>query len=153
MWKWFESLYLPAHVIDQVHEHLWNYSQVNATEHIRWQVNIGSSNGFVLSGTRPLPEPMLTCDRSSPRSMLSYGVTRTQSVNYCVPIVQCQGMIWHANTYLFMFQICTLRVESCSMSCATGTWFNPSHHEFIFRKHKDIFAFCIISQHWDGTGD
>ena len=26
----------------------------------RWQVNIGSGNGLVPSGTKPLPEPMLT---------------------------------------------------------------------------------------------
>ena len=39
------------------YEHfLWNYSQVNATEHM----NIGSGNDLVLSGTKPLPEPMLT---------------------------------------------------------------------------------------------
>ena len=35
-------------------------SHVNATEHLFWQVNIGSGNGLVLSSNKPLPEPMLT---------------------------------------------------------------------------------------------
>ena len=34
-------------------------SQVNAKEHIWRQVNIGSANGLVPSGNKPLPEPML----------------------------------------------------------------------------------------------
>ena len=39
---------------------LWNCSQVNGTELRQWEVNIGSGNGLVPSGTKPLPEPMLT---------------------------------------------------------------------------------------------
>ena len=31
-----------------------------ATGHIWWLVNIGSGNGLVVSGNKPLPEPMLT---------------------------------------------------------------------------------------------
>ena len=37
-----------------------NYSQENATEQLWWRVNIGSGNGLVPSGNKPLPEPMLT---------------------------------------------------------------------------------------------
>ena len=39
---------------------LQNCPQVNATRPHRWLVNIGSDNGLVLSGNKPLPEPMLT---------------------------------------------------------------------------------------------
>ena len=42
---------------------LWNCYQVNATTGTtsHWSlVNIGSGNGLVLSGNKPLPEPMLT---------------------------------------------------------------------------------------------
>ena len=38
-----------------------HFSQANATNPHKWQVNIGSDNGLVPSGNKPLPEPMLTC--------------------------------------------------------------------------------------------
>ena len=31
-----------AHVTDEFHEHLWNYSQVNTTEYLWWEVNNGA---------------------------------------------------------------------------------------------------------------
>ena len=34
--------------------------QGNATEPHKWEVNIGSGDGLVPPGTKPLPEPMLT---------------------------------------------------------------------------------------------
>ena len=50
---------------------LWNCSQENGTEPILMRIfNIGSGNGFVPDGTKPLPESMLT------RPLSSYGVTR-----------------------------------------------------------------------------
>ena len=39
---------------------LWNCPQVNATRLHWWLVSIGSCNGLVLSGNKPLPEPVLT---------------------------------------------------------------------------------------------
>ena len=39
---------------------LWNYPNMNVTGLHWWSVNIGSGNGLVPSGTKPLPEPMLT---------------------------------------------------------------------------------------------
>ena len=33
---------------------------MNVTKLNSWSVNIGSGNGLVLSGSKPLPEPMLT---------------------------------------------------------------------------------------------
>ena len=39
---------------------LWNCYQVNATTPHWSLVNIGSGNGLVPSGNKPLPEPMLT---------------------------------------------------------------------------------------------
>ena len=52
---------ISKHVTILVHVHyLWNCSQVDATEHLWWQVNIASGNGLVPSGSKPLPEPMLT---------------------------------------------------------------------------------------------
>ena len=38
---------------------VWNCPQVNATGLHWWYVNIGSGNGLVPSGNKPLPEPML----------------------------------------------------------------------------------------------
>ena len=34
--------------------------KVNATEHLWWEFNIGSGNGLVPSGNKPLPDPILT---------------------------------------------------------------------------------------------
>ena len=39
---------------------LQNYSQGNATKPHYWDVNIGSGNGLVLSGSKPLSELILT---------------------------------------------------------------------------------------------
>ena len=39
---------------------LWNYPLINVTGLYWWWVNIGSGNGLVPSGNKPLPEPMLT---------------------------------------------------------------------------------------------
>ena len=33
---------------------------MNATRPYQWQVNIGSGNGLVPSGNKPLPEPMFS---------------------------------------------------------------------------------------------
>ena len=37
---------------------LWNCPSMNVTGLHRWSVNIGSGNGLVQSGNKPLPEPM-----------------------------------------------------------------------------------------------
>ena len=38
----------------------WNCHQMNVTGPYWWSVNTGLANGLVLSGSKPLPEPMLT---------------------------------------------------------------------------------------------
>ena len=38
----------------------WNSPNVDVTGLHSWSVNIGSGNGLVPSGNKPLPEPMLT---------------------------------------------------------------------------------------------
>ena len=51
----------PTHIKDKYLKHfLWNYPQVNATRLHWWSVNIGSGNGLVPSGTKPLAERILT---------------------------------------------------------------------------------------------
>ena len=57
---------------------LWNCPQVNARRPLPWLVNIGSGNGLVPSGNKPLPEPILT------RSMSPYSIARPQWVNSTV---------------------------------------------------------------------
>ena len=47
----------------------WNCPHMNATRPHWWLVNIGSGNGLVPIGTKPLPEPMLT---------KFYGITQLQ---------------------------------------------------------------------------
>ena len=47
---------------------------MNDTEPCWWEVNIGSGNGLVPLGNKPLPEPMLT------QFLVAYGVARPQWV-------------------------------------------------------------------------
>ena len=50
-----------VHFIDWWLGHLsWNSFQVDVFGPHWWEVNIGSGNGLVPSGSKPLPEPMLT---------------------------------------------------------------------------------------------
>ena len=70
------SRVIPKHVTDKCHEYfLWNCSQVNATEHFWWWFNIGSGDGLVPSGKKPLPEPMLI------QIYVAVSVTKPQWVN------------------------------------------------------------------------
>ena len=53
--------YFQTHIKDRYLElFLWNCPQTNDTTPHLWLVNIGSGNGLVPSGNKPLPEPMLT---------------------------------------------------------------------------------------------
>ena len=54
---------------------LWNCPNMNVSGLHWWSVNIGSGNGLVPSGNKPLPEVMLT------QILSPYGVTRPQWVN------------------------------------------------------------------------
>ena len=51
---------------------LWNCPDMNVTGPHWWSVNIGAANSLVSSGSKPLPEPMLTLIVSP------YGVTRPE---------------------------------------------------------------------------
>ena len=79
--------------MDEIHEHfLWNCSLVNATEHLGWEVNIGSGNRLVPSGNKPLPEPMLT----HMISMLPCGIMRSQWVSVTdVFLLQLRVVSWN----------------------------------------------------------
>ena len=58
-WSLGNVVVISKHMVLIMH-FLWICSQMNAREHFWWQVNIGSGNGLVPSGNKPLPEPMLT---------------------------------------------------------------------------------------------
>ena len=52
--------YFQSRLADWYHEYfLWNFPQMNATIQLWLLVNIGSGNGLVLSGDKPLHKPML----------------------------------------------------------------------------------------------
>ena len=62
-WNWLQSQIskFQTHFNNKYHKcFLWNCFQVNATTPHWSSVNIGSGNGLVPSGNKPLPEPMLT---------------------------------------------------------------------------------------------
>ena len=61
VWRQFQISKFQTHFIDEYFKYfLWNCYQVNATTAPWSLVNIGSGNGLVPSGNKPLPEPMLT---------------------------------------------------------------------------------------------
>ena len=59
-----------------------------------WYVNIGSGNGLVPDGTKPLPEPILDyyLNQCWPRSMLPYGVFGPQWVKITMRALLCLYM-------------------------------------------------------------
>ena len=63
---WVMQLYchisdFQTHIKDRYLENfMWNIPQVNAPGPDWWLFNIGSGNGLVHDGTKPLPQPMLT---------------------------------------------------------------------------------------------
>ena len=60
MWQQSYSVFSNSFYIIVAWALMWTCSQVNITEPHKWKVNIGSGIGFVPSGNKPLPEPMLT---------------------------------------------------------------------------------------------
>ena len=64
---------------------LWNYPQMNVNGPVWWYVSIGSGNGLVPDGTKPLPEPMLT-----QISVAQYDDPRPQWVNLLKPGIALQ---------------------------------------------------------------
>ena len=60
---------------------LWNCPNIHVTGLHWWSVNVGSGNGLVPSGNKPLPEPMLT---QISRHMVSLGHNElTWSLLWC----------------------------------------------------------------------
>ena len=63
-----------THMKDKILGHFqWNCPQVKASRSHWWLVSIGSGNGLVPSGNKPLSEP-----KWSPSSRIPYGITRSQ---------------------------------------------------------------------------
>ena len=61
MQQWFWICKFQTYLADWYHEYsLWNCFQVISKKSHYWQLNIGSANGLVPSGNKPLLEPMLT---------------------------------------------------------------------------------------------
>ena len=82
---------------------LWNYSCVNVTRPHWWLVNIGWGNGLVVSGNKPLTDPMVT------QILVTIYVTKQQWDNLpqdkpsccCVTVHQkCSSTLMKWNTLL-----------------------------------------------------
>ena len=59
-WNFRHVIFERVLVIDLLKHLLWNCPNMIVTGLHLWSVNIGSGNGLVPSGNKPLPEPMLT---------------------------------------------------------------------------------------------
>ena len=75
---------------------MWNSSHVNATEDIWWQVNIGSGNGLLPSGSKSLSGPISHC---WPRSMSPHGANMPQCVNKTISQMMGHWLLFHGSKY------------------------------------------------------
>ena len=61
MWQWFQMWKFQTQLADwYLHNSRTHYLGMNARRPPWWEVNTGSGNGLVLSGRKPLLEPMLS---------------------------------------------------------------------------------------------
>ena len=75
MWYQYQKYNFRIYATDYVYEpFLWNVSFMIVIEHHIYLVSIGSGNGLVSPGNKPLPDPMLT------QICVRYGVSRPYSI-------------------------------------------------------------------------
>ena len=88
---------------------LWNCPLVNTTSPHWWLVNIGSGNGLVPSGNKPLPEPMLIQIFSliqhpsifySVNILISIMALRYTDIHNCHSVNYIWKWCWLHNVYL-----------------------------------------------------
>ena len=80
---------------------MWNWFQVNDTEQLRRQVNIGSGNCLVPSGNKPLPEPMLAqfYDHTSVNGALCAKTVSNYQQNAHSELKLCQNIVKYLRGY------------------------------------------------------
>ena len=90
MWWWFQMRNFQSRSSDYFPEHFQCFSlSLNGTGPYWPQVNIGSGNGLLPSGNKPLPEPMLTkyyvaiCRHMSPMSPFFSLATDVYTTLWC----------------------------------------------------------------------
>ena len=91
-------------------------SPVNAIAHLWWWSVFGSDDCLVLSGTKPLPEPMLT---------LIYGITQPQWINSCLSdhykclhvMMSCcmQNLLLSVSIWMKLKKICQIQITIANL--------------------------------------
>ena len=107
---------------------LWNCLQVNATRPHWWLVNIGSGNGLVPSGTKPLPELMFDSDLYRHMASAGHNELTCPRTNY---------------TYSAS---CTIHSINAYISCRFILAHSAGYQLTLNRLYcfKDAFTFCIM---------
>ena len=108
------------------------------TEPIQWEVNIGSVNGLLLSGNKPLPEPMLTLiyvaigifGISWPQWVKSYSMAiRWMTPGYDKVLVLDYGIIHHSSQTEDKLVESSKKINLCMFiyQARTKTWIYNLH--------------------------
>ena len=126
----------------------WNCLQVNGTETPWWLVNIGSDNGLVPSGIKPLFQPMLI--KSYDKFYMTYrSFSEPYFVFYCIFWWYWCDIMWTAlwnwmNFRVFIYQ--------------TGSFLFGHHYLFLTETVGNIWYMYLeelvqfeISDHWGMT--
>ena len=71
-------------------------------------------------------------------------------INNIPALVQIMAWRWPGDKPLSEPMMVSLLTHIC---VTRPQWVNPDHAELYFRKYNNIFAFSMISQHWNGTGN
>ena len=114
---------------------LWNCSQMNVAGTHWWLVNIDSGNGLVLSGNKPLPEPMLT--------QISVAMASQDHDDL-------KGIFWNEN-YCILIQIPSGEVyfigsSWCHVNIGMDNDLRPSMQQDITR--TNVEKFHVFSSGW-----
>ena len=104
----------------------WNHSQVNATEHLWWQVNIGSGDGLVPSGSKPLSEPMLTrfYDTHQMTSLSHNELSHEEQITIESNFIQ---------DHFCSFSGRPVKNDTWSLACNKQPYFLKGHYKWITR--------------------
>ena len=101
----------------------FKYFCLYCTKHIWYSINIGSGNGLVPSGNKPLPEPMLT------QIFIAICITRPQWVNDQVEVLYLPSFLFetvspHTQPFPVLSKTCSIVISAgfCPESVVDALW-------------------------------
>ena len=93
--------------MDQLQTYQYSFNPLRPSDAIWWQevwVNIGSGNGLVPNGTKPLPKPMLT------------------NHQWCAVAHSWGQFHWKWSRYLSLIHVCVWKLLKIAAASSRGQW-------------------------------